>query len=183
LENIDADYVAKTVTFHAYWQAGSRNNTHLDSIWVFVDFQPVTDPVTTGLWQRALVVHNSASASSGRVIYDGSNRQGFWLKAPDKSSAFSSIVTVQLSNVPNKFNWCVYVSDYPPNADIKADGSYVLHGTAPFVINSYPLTPAGASTYSGDPDIMSLTDATGCPGVWDSPCKPGQIGYAKTTLP
>ncbi|MDR1680630.1 MAG: hypothetical protein LBS12_02455, partial [Prevotellaceae bacterium] len=83
------------------------------------------------------------------------------------AAGFSSTVTVELTGpvAGDKFNWCAYVSDYPPNATPGA-GFYDLHGTPPFIINGTITEPT--RQFSGC--IDALTDATGCPGL--IPAKP-----------
>ncbi|MDR0729272.1 MAG: hypothetical protein LBF19_04010, partial [Prevotellaceae bacterium] len=73
-----------------------------------------------------------------------------------------STVTVTLDGLPagDRFNWCAYASDYPPNATEGA-GFYELHGTPPFLINDTITEPT--RHYAGC--ITSLTDRTGCPGL------------------
>ncbi len=56
VKSISADYANKRVTFALSWAAGTRDATHNSKVWVFVDYQPVTNPNTTGAWQRATVV-------------------------------------------------------------------------------------------------------------------------------
>ncbi|MDR2358210.1 MAG: hypothetical protein LBD87_00220 [Prevotellaceae bacterium] len=68
-----------------------------------------------------------------------------------------------MDNATGKFNWCVYGSDFPPNAKDNASGGYDLRGSPPFVINN--TIEWHATTYSGSV-ITALNDATGCPGVW-----------------
>ncbi|MDR0694609.1 MAG: hypothetical protein LBF81_04835, partial [Prevotellaceae bacterium] len=72
-------------------------------------------------------------------------------------------VTATLDNAAGKFNWCVYGSDFPPNAKDNSSGGYDLKGSPPFIING--TIEWTANTYSGS-EITALTDATGCPGVW-----------------
>ncbi|MDR2359647.1 MAG: hypothetical protein LBD87_07630, partial [Prevotellaceae bacterium] len=74
-----------------------------------------------------------------------------------------STITAVLDNATGKFNWCVYGSDFPPNAKNNSSGGYDLRGSPPFIINN--TIEWKASTYSGS-EITALTDATGCPGVW-----------------
>jgi hypothetical protein len=68
-----------------------------------------------------------------------------------------------LDNATGEFNWCVYGSDFPPNAKDNSSGGYDLKGSPPFIING--TIEWTANTYSGA-EITALTDATGCPGVW-----------------
>ncbi len=154
VQNISTDYANKRVTFNLSWAAGTRNATHNAKVWVLVDYQEVTNPNTTGAWQRATVV--SATATNGTV--SGNTGRGFYLQGTD--GAFSSTVTVTLSGVPAKFNWCAYATDYPPNAAAYNNGTYTLKGTMPFTVNG--TTTITSDIYSGT--INTITDATGCPG-------------------
>ncbi|MDR2362240.1 MAG: hypothetical protein LBD91_05865, partial [Prevotellaceae bacterium] len=105
---------------------------------------------------------NPSATASGTVIAGSLNGRGFYLRGT-LTPTFSSTVTVALSglNAGEKFNWCAYVTDYPPNATEGA-GHYELHGTTPFVVNGDTLG-AGVRAYTGC--ITSLTDRTGCPGL------------------
>ncbi len=167
VKSIAADYANKKVTFSVSWAADTRA-THLSKVWVFVDYTTVTNPNTvSSAWQRATVA--SASATSG-VVSDN-NGQGVYLQGTD--GAFSATVTVTLSGVPDKFNWCAVATDYPPNA-LSIDGSntYTLHGTKPFLVNGN--IAVDASTYSGS--ITTFSDATSCPGFIASVATGGVTG-------
>ncbi len=159
VKNISTDYANKRVTFALSWAVGTRDATHLSKVWVLVDYQAVTNPNTTGAWQRATVV--SATATTGTV--SGNTGRGFFLQGTD--GAFSSTVTVTLSGVPAKFNWCATATDYPPNA-VMSNGTYTLKGTTPFTINGS--TSVSTRTYTGA-CITSITDPTGCPGTVTNP--------------
>jgi hypothetical protein len=75
-----------------------------------------------------------------------------------------------LDNASGKFNWCVYGSDAPPNVTAE-NGTYTLVGTPPFI-----LTAAGGATQTVAATTIAtsavtvtpvtLTDETGCPGVF-----------------
>ncbi len=167
VQTLSADYANKRITFALSWAAGTRNATHLSKVWVLVDYTTVTNPNTTGAWQRATVA--SATATSGTVTYDSSNRQGFFVQGTD--GAFSSTVTVTLSSVPTKFNWCATATDYPPNVTATG-GTYTLHGTAPFTLlaadGSSTQVVNGATIAASALTVAPVTvrDATGCPGVF-----------------
>ncbi len=169
VKSINTDYTNKRVTFSVSWASGTRNATHLSKVWLLVDYATITNPATTGSWQRATVV--SATATSGTI--SGNNGKGFYLQGAD--GAFSSTVTVTLSGVPAKFNWCATATDYPPNA-VLSNGTYTLKGTSPFIING-SITVA-AKTYTGT-CITSFSDATGCPGIVDQ--LPGGASIAVTS--
>ncbi|MDR1680338.1 MAG: hypothetical protein LBS12_00930, partial [Prevotellaceae bacterium] len=154
-----------TVEFRVYWDAAPDNINHLDSVWIFVDYQPISSTGTAGAWTPA-TLSTPATASAGTVIPVTGNTRGFYLRGTP-AAGFSSTVTVELTGpvAGDKFNWCAYVSDYPPNATDN-NGFYNLHGTPPFIINGSITEPT--RQYSGC--IDALTDATGCPGL--IPAKP-----------
>ncbi len=167
IQTLSADYANKRVTFALSWAAGTRNATHLSKVWVFVDYQEVTNPNTTGAWQRA-TVDLSALPAGGSA--DGANAKGFWYQG-QATAAQSATITVALTNVPAKFNWCATATDYPPNVTATG-GTYTLHGTAPFtlvaadgvstqVVNGNSIA---ASALTVAP--VTIRDATGCPGVF-----------------
>jgi hypothetical protein len=108
-----------------------------------------------GTFAQAVISSHSAAAGSIATV-DGNTRSFYVTANP-------STVTAVLSNATGKFNWCVYGSDYPPNAKDNASGGYDLKGSPPFIINN--TIEWNATTYSGS-EITALTDATGYPGVW-----------------
>jgi hypothetical protein len=169
---LGADYVAAppTVSFRVYWDTQPDNVTHLDSVWLFVDYQPIAANGSLGAWTPATLTNPSATAP-GTVIAGSLNGRGFYLKGTPTAS-FSSTVTVTLDglNAGDKFNWCAYVTDYPPNATEGA-GYYELHGTPPFIINGTITEPT--RQYTGCIDV--LTDATGGPGL--IPVKPAITAF------
>ncbi|MDR1681677.1 MAG: hypothetical protein LBS12_07850 [Prevotellaceae bacterium] len=164
---LGADYAATppTVEFRVYWDAAT-DSRHLDSVWVFVDYQPISSTGTVGEWIHARLTSPAATAP-GTVIPVTGNSRGFYLRGTP-AAGFTSTVTVALEGLTagDKFNWCAYASDYPPNTTDGA-GFYDLHGTTPFVVNGDTLG-AGVRTFSDC--IDTLTDATGCPGL--VPAKP-----------
>jgi hypothetical protein len=171
VEPAGANYTNKTVTFRVWWNAGSRDATHFSKVWVWVDYIKINSNNTTSgnTWTRAEV----NTVSGGVTSYDGNNRKGFWLEG-NASTNYSATLTVQLTNVPDQFNWCAYASDCPPNAMV-SNGTYTLRGSSPFVVNGTSL-PAGATQYAGN--ITALTDATGAPGAFCTPAgqAPGKYG-------
>jgi hypothetical protein len=157
VDPVGANYANKTVSFRVWWNAGSRDATHLSKVWVWVDYIKVNANNTTAgnTWTRAAV---SAASPTASVSYDGSNRQGFWLQG--SSGSYSATVTVQLNIAETKFNWCAYGSDYPTNASSYNNGTYTFKGTKPFIVNG---TTVNNNQYTTT-KITSLTDSTGCPG-------------------
>ena len=165
---VSANYTDKTVSFRVWWNAGSRDATHLSKVWVWVDYIQLNANNTTAgnSWTRATV----GTISGGATSYDGSYRNGFWLEG-NASTNYSATLTVQLTNVPAKFNWCAYVSDYPPN--VTADnGTYTFKGTPPFTliasdgttIQTITGTTLAASALTVTP--TTIKDKTACPGVF-----------------
>jgi uncharacterized protein (TIGR02145 family) len=168
VEPIGATYANKTVSFRVWWNADSRSATHLSKVWVWVDYIKVnTNNITSGnSWTRAAV---SAATPAASVSYDGNNRQGFWLQG--NSGSYSATVTVQLNISETKFNWCAYVSDYPPNVTA-ANGTYTFKGTPPFTLTAANGTTSqtvtgttlAASALTVTP--TTIRDKTECPGVF-----------------
>jgi uncharacterized protein (TIGR02145 family) len=76
-----------------------------------------------------------------------------------------------LDNASGKFNWCVYGSDAPPKVTA-ANGTYTLYGTPPFTLiaagGTATQTVAATSIATSAVTItpVTLTDETGCPGVF-----------------
>ncbi|MDR0728648.1 MAG: hypothetical protein LBF19_00775, partial [Prevotellaceae bacterium] len=161
ITQLGADYAAAppTVSFRVYWDSAPDNIPHLDSVWLFVDYQPIAANGSLGAWTPATLT-NPAATAPGTVIAGSLNGRGFYLRGA--TPTFSSTVTVALDGLSagDRFNWCAYASDYPPNATEGA-GFYELHGTPPFLINGTVTEPT--RQYAGC--ITSLTDRTGCPGL------------------
>ncbi|MDR2359484.1 MAG: hypothetical protein LBD87_06790 [Prevotellaceae bacterium] len=147
---LSVDYATKKVTFRVSWTGSAANNR----VWVWVDLCPVAG-TSPGTFAKAVI--SSPSATAGSIATVSGNTRGFYV------TANPSTVTATLDNAAGKFNWCVYGSDFPPNAKDNASGGYDLKGSPPFIINN--TIEWNATTYSGSV-ITALTDATGCPGVW-----------------
>ncbi|MDR0695111.1 MAG: hypothetical protein LBF81_07420, partial [Prevotellaceae bacterium] len=147
---LDVNYNSKTVTFSVSWTGSAAN----DRVWIWVDLCPVSG-TSPGTFAKAEL--SSPSAITGGISTVPGNTRGFYV------TTNPSTVTATLDNATGTFNWCVYGSDFPPNARDNPSGGYDLKGSPPFIINgSIEWT---ANTYSGS-EITALTDATGCPGVW-----------------
>jgi uncharacterized protein (TIGR02145 family) len=169
VEPAGANYANKTVSFRVWWNAGSRNATHLSKVWVWVDYITMNSNNTTSgnTWTRATV----GTVSGGVTSFDGSNRKGFWLEG-NASTNYSATLTVQLTNVPDNFNWCAYVSDYPPNVTLDK-GTYTFKGTTNFIVSSQaqPVTTKTIAKASlSVTSASTFTDATGCPGIGSLYC-------------
>ncbi|MDR3133161.1 MAG: hypothetical protein LBU42_03970 [Prevotellaceae bacterium] len=167
VEPVSATYTSQTVSFRVWWNADSRDATHLSKVWVWVDYIQINSNNTTSgnSWTRA----TAGTVSGGITSYDGSNRNGFWLVG-NATTNYSATLTVQLTNVPAKFNWCAYVSDYPPNITVN-NGTYTFRGTPPFI-----LTASGGATQTVSGTTLAasaltitpttIRDRTECPGVF-----------------
>jgi uncharacterized protein (TIGR02145 family) len=162
---ISANYANKTVSFRVWWNAGSRDATHLSKVWVWVDYIKVNSNNTTSgnTWTRATV----GTITGGTTALDGSNQKGFWLEG-NASTNYSATLTVQLTNVPDKFNWCAYVSDFPPNM-IMDGQTYYFKGTLPFILKeangtTHEITQKSMPKANLTFVPVSITDKTECPG-------------------
>jgi uncharacterized protein (TIGR02145 family) len=166
VELVGANYATQTVLFRIWWNAGSRNATHLSKVWVWVDYIQINANNTTSgnTWTRATIGTVSGGASS----FDGSNRNGFWLEG-NASTNYSATLTVKLTNVPAKFNWCAYVSDYPPNVTAN-NGTYTFKGTPPFTLiasngtTSQTVTGKTLAVSALTITPTTIRDKTECPG-------------------
>ncbi len=145
VRQISTNYATKQITFDLTWST-CNNTNHLYRVWVFADYQPVTD-LTKGAWSRATI----ASSSAGKLH----NNSGVWVTGSQNAT---QRVTLTLNVLPAQFNWCVVATDYPPNATL-SNGIYTLRGTPPFIINGS--STWSAKTYMGD--ITTITDATNNP--------------------
>jgi hypothetical protein len=169
---INADYASKTVRFSVSWLNSSRTGTHNSKVWVFVDYRTVTNNVPSGSWTRALI-SGTPTATSGTPTRETGNDKGFWLQGTSGSSGtYNATVTVKLSGVPAKFNWCAYVSDYPPNVTLDK-GTYTFKGTTNFIMNSPAQTVTTKTIAKTNLTVnasTTFTDATGCPGIGNLYC-------------
>jgi uncharacterized protein (TIGR02145 family) len=165
VEPAGADYTNQTVSFRVWWNAGSRDATHLSKVWVWIDYIKVNANNTTSgnTWTRAAV---SAASPAASVSYDGSNRNGFWLQG--NSGSYSATITVQLNITETNFNWCAYVSDYPPNM-VMDEEIYYFKGTPPFILKEadetiHEITQTFIPKANLNYVPVSITDKTACPG-------------------
>lgn len=166
IELLSATYTTlPAVLFRVWWSSvpSVANETHNAKVWVWIDFLKINaDNTTSGnIWTRAEISGTPAVSSSpaSTATLDASTNKGFWLNGI--TSSYSATVTVSFSNIPanNKFNWCAYASDYPPNAGSLSGSIYTLKGSQPFVVNNSVIS---GNTFTGT--IYSLTDATDCSG-------------------
>jgi uncharacterized protein (TIGR02145 family) len=161
---------SSAVTFNVSWLNSSRTGTHNSKVWVFVDYRPVMNNVPSGSWERALIA-GTPTVTSGAPSRETGNDKGFWLQGTSGSSGtYNATVTVTLSNVPAKYNWCAYVSDYPPNVTANS-GTYTFKGTPPFILiasngATQPVTGTTLTTSALTITPTTIMDATACPGVF-----------------
>ena len=154
--NTATTYSTKQISFTVSWTSAPHNN----QIWVIVDYIKIENTTTVGGWSRATVTAVSASGNGSAATVTG--QRGFWLNTSGSSGNANITATLSLASGVDKFNWCAYALNYPPQAVIKAAGGYDLKGTPPFTVNGTPLA-AGVTTYGAGTCITSLSDATGNP--------------------
>jgi hypothetical protein len=148
---LTADYNAKTVSFRVTYA-----NAYGNKVWIWIDFCPVAGVKPAGSFSPATIT--SAATVSGSGTISGLNGRGFFLGGNATNSG--TTVTATLSPAPTgQFNWCVYGSDYPPNAAAYSSGTYILKGTRPFIVNGNAIS---GNQFAGV--INTLTDPTGYPG-------------------
>jgi hypothetical protein len=164
---VNTDYANKTAIFRVSWANTSRDATHNSKVWVFVDYRTITGNAPSGAWTRALI-SGTPTATSGTPSLEAGNDKGFWLQGTSGSSGtYNATITVKFSNVPAKFNWCAYVSDYPPTIKFSTQRDLTLTGTIPFIItytdNSTVSVNAKSFTLASGKTFKTVTDATFCP--------------------
>jgi hypothetical protein len=165
---ISADYANQKVTFKVEWNSAPYNNR----VWIWIDFCSICD-ITPGSFSPATITGATITSGSGSI--NGLTGRGFFITGSTTNSG--TTITATLHPVPaEKFNWCAYGSDYPPNATMN-NGTYTLKGSSPFIINGTTTLGAGVKSFSGT-CITALTDATGCPGVINNNFTPGSITTA-----
>ena len=157
---LSVDYSTKKVTFRVEW-TGSPTN---DRVWVWIDLSPITG-TSPGTFDKA-IISGATATISGSITTVLGNTRGFYV------TASPSTVTATLSNTPvDKFNWCVYGSDAPPNVTA-AGGIYTLNGTPPFTLiaangtTTQTVTAKTIATSAVTITPVTLTDETGYPGVF-----------------
>jgi len=133
---------------------GDDNSKHRSRVWVFVDYRTVNANGSKGAWTRATINGEPGTFITG--------------------NASAETVTLTLGGVPDKFDWCAFASDYPPNATYVGTDKVTFKGTPPFYV-----------TYAGNPNTVgtfyektnqtltgtaaSLTDATYNPDGFITP--------------
>ncbi|MDR0729985.1 MAG: hypothetical protein LBF19_07700, partial [Prevotellaceae bacterium] len=93
VEQLSASYGASpTVTFRVYWDTQPDGVRHLDSVWLFIDFQQINSDHSLGAWAAATLT-NPVSADAGTPSYPVAlPYRGFYLRG-NPSGAFDATVT------------------------------------------------------------------------------------------
>jgi hypothetical protein len=160
---ISVDYSIRQVKFKVEWDARPYN----DRVWVWVDYCQVTGTVPVTSFSTATISSPAITGGNGSIV--NPTARGFFIQYAYATNA-GTTVTATLSNAPNppdKFNWCAYGSDYPPNATVNATGGYTLRGTKPFTINGN--IDVSSTTFGAGTCITAITDLTGRPDGFASP--------------
>jgi len=148
VKQISADYKTDQIKIAITRTGCTGDASNLrNTVWVFVDYRDVGG----SSWTRAAI----SVASPGTFATD--NDKGVWIYGANSPTA--QTVTLTLKNMPtNKYDWCAFATDYPPNATLlgPSGSTYTLKGTPPFTIDGSYTT--SARTYIGS--ITSITDAT-----------------------
>ncbi len=156
VKQVSANYATKQVTFDVVWS--TCTGTHNYKTWIIVDYRTVNANGTKGAWTRATV----SGTSIGTLV---SASKGVWVTG---SASKTQRVTLTLSGMPARYDWCANALDYPPQA-IMSNGTYTLKGTPPFTINGSTTLGANVKTYTGA-CVTSVTDVTNNPeGIVTNP--------------
>ncbi|MDR3134028.1 MAG: hypothetical protein LBU42_08435 [Prevotellaceae bacterium] len=169
------DYSTKIITCDLSW-TGRNTANHLAKVWVFIDYRAVTNNVPTGNWQRApvtgaTVTQNAAGSATASTV--SGNTSGVWVTGASAVDNFTGQVILQLdknASLPEKFNACIYATDFPPGAYYTTPGSVDFKGTLPFYITYNDGSLATVTSPTNYPPesgktITAVTDATACPGI------------------
>jgi hypothetical protein len=147
------DFSNKQVTLRVEYA-----NAVNDRAWVWIylcDMQ--------GMFQPAEI--SAVSATSGSVVYLSTNTRGFFV------TASPATITATLSNAPDNFSCCAYVSDAPPNMT-ESNGTYTFKGSPPFILTEADGTTTQTVTGNTLPvsaltiTPVILTDETGYPNIF-----------------
>ncbi len=168
--SVSTDYKNGRVTFKLTWTA-CNNITHRNQVWVFVDYQKVSNGVPTGNWAPATVigVYSLAPAAVSAQTVTG-NKRGLWITGSNGTTA-TIVLQLDKNNMPTHYKWCAYATDYPPNTTY-SNGNYTFKGTPPFtlvaadgiekqIVNSQTLAESALTVTPS-----AMTDATGCPSLF-----------------
>jgi len=156
-KQVRTDYEKNKVTFSISWgDCKGDNSNHRNTVWVFVDYRDVG----SSSWTRATISNKSAGT------FAPNNDKGLWIYG---ASSTTQTITLDLDILTNKYDWCAFATDYPPQA-IYNNGSYTLKGTPPFTyITTAGVIMSTTSRTVTDVCLSAITDATGCTGT-AQPC-------------
>jgi hypothetical protein len=152
------------ITFDVSWTTPpSATPSHRDSIWLFADYRTVNTDGTTGAWTPASITAATITSGAGTLIISTLPGRGFFLDGHGLTTLNTTIRVTLDAPANERFNACVYASDWPPNATLNAGGGYTLKGSPPFIINGTITEPS--RTFGAGTCVTSITDATGHPGI------------------
>jgi uncharacterized protein (TIGR02145 family) len=152
------NYATSEISFTVSW----TQSPHNDKIWVIVDYQKVSGVVKVCERRRAIITATPGITGDGTAETVVA-QNGFWLHTGGLTTGSATITaTLSFTDALDEFDWCAYAFDYPPEAKWQADGSYTLHGTPPFTVNSIRF-PDNVSAVVLGTCLSSLSDATGNP--------------------
>jgi uncharacterized protein (TIGR02145 family) len=179
--------VPPQVSFTVSWESKAPYN---NKIWVLAQYS------ASGIAEeRALITDVIATGAATASTSIAANYRGFWLHTDGSINGSATVTaTLSIADGVEKFNWCVYAFDYPPNAVLQADETYQLHGSPPFTINGNISEPT--NTFGPGTCITSITDATDNPeghiiaalflisaGAINDASDTTFVGYAPATMP
>ncbi|MDR1680511.1 MAG: hypothetical protein LBS12_01825, partial [Prevotellaceae bacterium] len=171
-----------TLTFDISWTAPpSATPSHRDSIWLFADYRIVNADGSTGAWTSASITAATITSGAGTLITSTLPGRGFFLDGHGLVTLNTTIQITLDAPANERFNACVYASDWPPNATLNPGGGYTLKGTPPFIINN--TITENTHTFGADTCVASITDATECVGfVVNTTLAAGAIYTADETI-
>jgi len=158
-KQVSTNITNKTVTFTLTW-TGCTTANHLTDAWCFVDFREEG----SNSWTRATVSGTTVTIGSNVTTGPGGNK-GFYVKGTE---GLSATVTAKLGNVSvDKFDWCAFATDFPPQVSSCAAIDVVFKGTPPFEITyiSGSTATVDSKNYRLTDLLKSFTDATGSTGT------------------
>jgi len=175
VKQISTDYQTNEITFSMTWNdcAGDASY-HRNTAWVFVDYRPATATGgDKGEWTRATI--SSATVSDVPVpvenVISSGISQGVWINGANSSM---KIVKLTLDVSAPMYDWCAFATDFPPKAVENLPGNFTFKGTPPFYVTYTDNNTVGTFTERANQSLegnpSSLTDATGCPGVFGTLC-------------
>ncbi|MDR1681679.1 MAG: hypothetical protein LBS12_07860 [Prevotellaceae bacterium] len=151
------------LTFNVSWTAPpSATPSHRDTIWLFADYRTVNTDGSTGAWTPAGITSATLISGAGTLITSTLPGRGFFLDGHGLTTLNATIRVTLDAPVSERFNACVYASDWPPNAILNPGGGYTLNGSPPFIING--TITENTRTFGAGTCVTAITDATGCPG-------------------